>query len=110
MRVVREGPYKLILNLAHPLPYPFASDLHASPTWQGVLNRNDFSEKYGQRSVHEYLHRPRFEFYHLEKDPHEIRNLSQDADAQAKYEELKRKLRNWQKATQDPWELKWDYE
>ena len=27
MRVVRDKKYKLIWNIAHPLPYPFASDL-----------------------------------------------------------------------------------
>ena len=33
MRVVRGRQYKLIWNLAHPLPYPFASDLWEAPTW-----------------------------------------------------------------------------
>lgn len=34
MRSVISGRHKLIFNIAHELPYPFASDLYASPTWQ----------------------------------------------------------------------------
>ena len=33
MRVVRDGEYKLIWNIAHPLPYPFASDLWAASSF-----------------------------------------------------------------------------
>lgn len=36
MRVYRHGDYKLIVNFAHQLPYPFASDLWASPTWRSI--------------------------------------------------------------------------
>ena len=41
MRMVRTRDHKLILNLAHPLEYPHASDLWGSDTWQGVLKRGD---------------------------------------------------------------------
>ena len=34
MKVVRGARYKLIWNVAYQLPYPFASDLWAAPTWQ----------------------------------------------------------------------------
>ena len=36
MRGVRDRRYKLLWNLAAPLPFPFASDLYDSPTWQCV--------------------------------------------------------------------------
>lgn len=108
MRAVIQGKYKYILNLAHELPYPFASDLHRSPTWQGVLKRND--ETYGQRTVYQYIHRPRHELYDLEADPHEINNLAYDPKHQDRLEKLQAKLKAWQKATNDPWILKWEYE
>ncbi|OYW19947.1 MAG: heparan N-sulfatase [Planctomycetales bacterium 12-60-4] len=110
MRVVREGQYKYIFNVAHELSYPFASDLFASPTWQGVLERNDFKEYYGRRTVDAYLHRPRHELYDLEVDPYETKNLANDPALKTTLERLQSKLQEWQKSTRDPWELKWRYE
>ena len=37
MRSIISGRDKLIFNIVHELPYPFASDLYASPTWQMAL-------------------------------------------------------------------------
>jgi N-sulfoglucosamine sulfohydrolase len=108
MRVVISGKYKLIFNIAHQLPYPFASDLYASPTWQSVLKTG--REQYGKRSVYAYLHRPRFELYDLDADPHEIHNLSEDPRYDKTLKQLQAKLHAWQKRTRDPWELKWRYE
>jgi N-sulfoglucosamine sulfohydrolase len=110
MRVVRSGKYKLILNIAHPLPFPFASDLQESPTWQGVLQRGMESELYGRRTVRDYLHRPRLELFDLESDPHEVRNLADSPSHRETLKSLQTKLRAWQKNTEDPWELKWSYE
>lgn len=110
MRVVREGRYKYILNIANGLPYPFASDLFASPTWQGVLKRNDFEEYYGRRTVKAYLNRAKDELYDLEADPHETKNLATDPAMKETLTRLQTKLQEWQKRTRDPWELKWRYE
>lgn len=57
MRTVISGRYKYIYNVAHQLPYPFASDLYASPTWQGVLARENDQQMYGQRTVQQYVFR-----------------------------------------------------
>lgn len=108
MRVIISGDYKLTFNIAHQLPYPFASDLYASPTWQGVLKRGD--KMFGQRTVYSYLQRPRFELYNITKDPWESTNLANLPEHQKKLEELQAKLQTWQKQTRDPWELKWRYE
>ncbi len=110
MRAVRSGKYKLIFNIANPLPYPFASDLQASPTWQAVLKRGDEYEQYGQRTVKAYLHRPRFELFDLEADPHETKNLADDPAHKQTLETLQSKLQKWQDATKDPWDSKWTYE
>ena len=108
MRVVISGKYKYIINIAHQLPYPFASDLYASPTWQSVL-KNDL-RMYGKRTVYAYLHRPRDELYDLEADPHEVKNLAPDPKYRARLLELQKKVKAWQKRTKDPWILKWTYE
>ncbi len=108
MRVIRTRKYKLLFNIAHPLEFPFASDLYESPTWQGVLRRGD--TMYGKRTVEAYLHRPRFELYDLQSDPDEIKNLANDPAHAQVLAELQAKLKAWQKKTDDPWLLKYDYE
>jgi N-sulfoglucosamine sulfohydrolase len=108
MRSVTSGRYKYILNLAHPLPFPFASDLYASRTWQGVLNRKD--EMYGSRPTAAYLLRPRHELYDLEVDPKELTNLAGSREHAEILAELQRKLKTWQEETGDPWVVKYRYE
>ncbi len=110
MRAIRRGQYKLVFNIAHPLPFPFASDLQESPTWQGVLARKTPDELYGQRTVQAYLQRPRFELYDLNADPEETRNLAAGPEHKQTLQVLQSRLREWQKSTGDPWELKWTYE
>jgi N-sulfoglucosamine sulfohydrolase len=109
MRVVRNRKYKLIWNLAHPLPFPFASDLWAAPTWQDVYRRGP-DAFYGKRTVKAYIQRPKFELYDLENDPHEVNNLAEDSRHLQTLEKLKAELKAFQKRTNDPWILKWDYE
>ena len=108
MRVIRGRRYKYILNLAHGLPYPFASDLYSAPTWQAVLRRGE--RYYGKRTVVAYLHRPRHELYDLEADPHEVVNLAGDPEHAGILSGLQEKLKSWQRATGDPWISKYEYE
>jgi N-sulfoglucosamine sulfohydrolase len=109
MRVVRSGRFKLIWNIAHPLPFPFASDLFGSATWQDALRHGeDFM--YGKRTIKTFVNRPAFELYDLEADPDELHNLAVDENHRATLVELKQKLRDFQRRTGDPWELKWDRE
>ncbi|MXX96664.1 MAG: sulfatase [Rhodothermaceae bacterium] len=108
MRVVRGRRYKLIWNIAHGLPYPFATDLQASETWQGTLARA--RSHYGKRPIQDYLHRPKFELYDLEQDPHEVQNLAGDSNYQVILEDFQARLRTHQQRTGDPWILKWEYE
>lgn len=108
MRVAISGKHKLIFNIAHQLPYPFASDLYASPTWQSVLKSGE--KMYGPRTVDSYIYRPRFELYDLEADPWETNNLATNSEHAQLLEAMQKKLQDWQTATEDPWELKWRYE
>lgn len=109
MKVVRDRKYKLIWNIAHPLPYPFASDLWDAPTWQDVYKRGK-DAVYGKRTVQAYIQRPKFELYDLENDPDEVKNLADDPKHAQTLEKLKAAIREFQKRTKDPWILKWDYE
>lgn len=109
MRVVRERRYKLIWNIAHDLPYPFASDLWAAPTWQAQWKQG-LSAPYGAKTVRSYIHRPAFELYDVEKDPHEGTNLATSPDHAAPLARLKAKLKAFQEKTNDPWAMKWRYE
>ena len=109
MRVVRDRQYKLIWNIAHGLPFPFASDLWAASTWQHIYQQG-LDALYGPRTVRDYIHRPAFELYDLEQDPDETHNLAEDpayATVLATYQD---KLRAFQRRTSDPWLLKWEYE
>lgn len=108
MRAMYLGQYKYIVNFAHDLPYPFASDLQKSPTWESVLRDKD--DKYGKRTVHDYLHRPRYEMYDLNKDPGELKNLAYDRQHREITLDMQKRLKAWQEATGDPWVLKWEYE
>ncbi len=109
MRVVRGRRYKLIWNIAHPLPFPFSTDLWSSATWQSVWRQGP-DARYGQRTVRQYVQRPEFELYDLEQDPGEARNLAGDAAHAATLAEYKARLRAFQEQTSDPWVLKWTYQ
>ncbi|HUE73695.1 MAG TPA: sulfatase [Pirellulaceae bacterium] len=109
MKVIRTRTHKLIWNIAWPLPFPFASDLWAASTWQDVYQHGP-DTAYGKRSVRQYIHRPQFELYDLAADPDETKNLADDPQHAKLLAELKGKLKEFQKRTDDPWILKWDYE
>ena len=101
MRVVRTRTHKLILNLAHELEYPSASDLWESPTWQGVLKRND--AMMGQRPTKDFLHRPKVELYDIVADRNELKNRADEPGMKAIHDELLKKLTAWRSKTNDPW-------
>ena len=109
MRVVRERKWKLIWNIAYPLPFPFASDLWAAPTWQAQYKQG-MDAPYGPRTVGRYIHRPKFELYDLESDPWESKNLADDPAHADTLLRLQAKLKAFQERTDDPWILKWSYE
>ena len=109
MRAIRTRRYKLIWNIANPLTFPFASDLWEAPTWQEIYKQG-LDANYGQRTVRDYLQRPRFELYDLESDPDEVKNLAVLPEHKALLIEMIDKLKAFQKRTNDPWALKWEHE
>ncbi|MBN9120125.1 MAG: sulfatase [Planctomycetes bacterium] len=114
VRMVRTRQYKYLLNLAHPLEFPHASDLWGSDTWQGILKRGD--KMMGRREVAAFLKRPKEELYDLEKDPNELNNLladpkwRQNPANETTYAVLRNWLAEWRKKTNDPWLIKDEHE
>ena len=108
MRVVREGNWKLIWNIAHRLEYPFAADLWASSTWQSI--HRVAGETFGNRKVQDYLFRAEFELYDLATDPDELHNLATEASHAVDLKRMQEKLKQWQLKTHDPWQIIWDNE
>lgn len=109
MRVVRDGKYKLIWNIASGLEYPFASDLWAASSWQAQFEKG-MTARYGEKSVGDYIFRPEFELYDIANDPNETENLafkSEHVETLRKYQSL---IKTMQKELEDPWIMKWDYE
>ena len=109
MRVVRDKEYKLIWNIAHPLPYPFASDLWAASSFQAQY-RKSMSAPYGQKTVRDYIHRPEFELFKIDEDPDERKNLAGEPKHAEALERYKKKLKAQQQKFHDPWVMKWSYE
>lgn len=108
MRTVVTKRYKLIHNLAHALPFPFAADLWSSATWQGFLKSG--KTRYGPRLRQAYEHRPEFELYDLENDPQERTNLAPATTHRAVFDALLASLKRFQEKTNDPWRVKWTHE
>ncbi|MEM7600478.1 MAG: sulfatase [Verrucomicrobiota bacterium] len=107
MRVVRDNDFKLIWNIAHDLPYPFASDLWVASSFQAQYQQS-LDAPYGQKSVGEYIHRPEFEFYKIGEDPHESENLASNPEFREEMIQYQEKLKAFQKEMKDPWIMKWD--
>jgi len=108
MKAVITHKFKLIWNIAWQLPYPHASDLWSSSTWQVALKSR--SGMYAGKSINEFTNRPEFELYNLENDPYETRNLAENPAYKEELEGLKKNLYAFQERTNDPWILKWEHQ
>jgi len=106
MLTVISGRYKLIWNVAWQLPYPQALDLWESSTWKSALQRED--GMYGSKKIAEYYDRPEFELFDLKEDPDESENFADKEHYKEILEELKEKLVEFQKRTNDPWIDIWE--
>lgn len=109
MRVYRDQEFKLIWNIAHGLDYPFATDLWIASSWQAQFQKGG-NASYGAKTVNQYIHRPKFELYNIETDPHESINLADNPEYASVLKEYQLKLKAKQKEFHDPWIMKWDYE
>jgi N-sulfoglucosamine sulfohydrolase len=103
MRTIVTQRWKLIVNLDHQKDFPFASDLWGSPSWQSI--RAGKLKMMGQKSVDAFLRRPKEEFFDLENDPHELKNLAGNSEQASTLSDLRTRLRRWQADTKDPWQI-----
>ncbi len=78
MRTLRGRRYKLIWNILWRAEYPLPIDTVQRRTW--VENRESGSKMLGLRTIDQFLHRPQLEFYDLESDPWESKNLADSDD------------------------------
>ena len=109
MRVIRDRKFKLIWNIAHQLPYPFASDLWRASTWQAQLEKGK-DAPYGTKTVDQYVNRPAFELYDIVNDPNESTNLAENPKYAETLKDYQERMKAFQKEMEDPWIMKWTYE
>ncbi|XP_066247442.1 N-sulphoglucosamine sulphohydrolase [Euwallacea similis] len=104
MRMIRTQRYKLIHNLNYASPFPIDQDFYLSPTFQDLLNRTKSHEPTNWfKTLKSYYNRPEWELYDLKVDPAEINNLALKPSMKEVFNQLKKRLFEWQKDTQDPW-------
>ena len=104
MRVVRNNQFRLIHNINFKMPYPIASDLFTSPTFQDILKnvKNNASTKWF-KDTQSYYYRSEWELFDLQNDPHELKNLASESSLQNMLKDMKDQLLGWQNVTNDPW-------
>ena len=95
-RVLRTRRYKYHRNIAWRLDFPFASDLYASYSFEGMRNASKDKPMIGSRSLKNYLFRPSEELFDLENDPEEIDNLAEDPAHKELLLQLRETLEQWQ--------------
>lgn len=102
-RFFRDRRYKYHRNLTWQLPFPFATDLYMSLTWEGIRNSapNGDGVKIGLRPLSQYINRPPEELYDLIADPDEIHNLATDSEHEMLLRSMRKKMEDWQVATGD---------
>jgi len=90
MRCIRTHKYKYIKNFQElDTLYQIPKDIAMDPAGKVMMERNQ---------------EPRLmeELYDLEKDPNEMKNLINNPDYQIVLKDLRKKLKNWMKQTNDP--------
>lgn len=101
-RYMRNRRYKYHRNVAWRLDFPFAGDLYASLSFEGMRNQKK-PVMIGNRTLKDYIFRPPEELYDLEKDPQELNNLASDPKHESLLLEMRETLSKWQKQTKDLW-------
>lgn len=106
-RFVRDRRYKYHRNICWRLEYPFAMDLYASLSFEGIRNSADPTTgkpiTIGERKLKDYIFRPPEELYDLETDPNEVHNLAGELKYQDKLLQMRTILEQWQDDTKDLW-------
>ncbi|KAK3626833.1 hypothetical protein LTR56_019561 [Elasticomyces elasticus] len=101
-RILRTRHYKYHRNVAWRLDFPFAADLYASISFEGIRN-TDSPVVIGRRILKDYIFRPPEELYDLENDADEVRNLAGEKEHENRLLEFRERVTEWQKLTNDLW-------
>lgn len=103
MRSIRTNRFKLIQNLNHRSPFGIDQDLYVSPSFQYILHRSHRSLPLQWiRNLTDYYYRPEWELFDLMTDPGETRNVYHSLKRKKVVANLKKQLREWRNATNDP--------
>jgi N-sulfoglucosamine sulfohydrolase len=98
-RAIRDGRYKLIMNLEPGRMNPF-KEVGADVTWS-ESRRPEFEGTEIRRVYDEFASPPAVELYDLAHDPWEMKNLATDASTNATREQLAQILNAWRKTHGD---------
>ena len=106
-RYIRSHRFKYHRNLAYGLQFPFAADLYASLSWEGIRNQDGPAPiMIGKRELGRYLFRGPEELFDLGNDPDEVRNVATDDRYKEVLEWCRTTMEQWQYQTRDAWLLK----
>ena len=101
-RFLRDQRYKYHRNIAWQLDFPFAGDLYGALSFQGMRNMKP-PVKIGERLLKDYIQRPPEQLFDLEADPNEVINLADQPKYANVIREMRAKLEEWQRSTDDAW-------
>ncbi|TPX19028.1 uncharacterized protein E0L32_011272 [Thyridium curvatum] len=108
-RFMRDRRYKYHRNVCWKLDFPFAMDLYASLSWEGMRNSGSAAADGGRpamvgpRPLRNYICRPPEELFDLEADPLELDNLAGKEEHAGPLAEMRAALEAWQRQTGDLW-------
>jgi N-sulfoglucosamine sulfohydrolase len=102
-RYIRTRRYKYHRNIAWRLDFPFANDIYGSLTWEDIRNADTEPKMIGQRPLKDYFFRPAEQLFDLDNDPAEVKDLAKDPESATVLEDLRTRLEDWQRRTNDPW-------
>lgn len=98
IRTVRDERYRLIWNLKHDAK--FTNACTKSKEFQSMLAVAK-GDPEARKFTAKYQHRPEFELYDCESDPHNLWNLAENAEHRLTVSRLKAKLDAWMKSQGD---------
>ena len=101
MRMIRDRNYKLIWNLAYQQTFPLGGGAKKFPEFINKYNLTHL----GKRKLEDFLQRPQFELYDMNKDPNEVNNLAYKPEYADLLEFYKQKLYTFQENTGDIWKI-----
>ncbi len=106
IRSISDHRYKLILNLKADQNYynRFMMDSlrkDRNSIWFSWIKQASTGDAHAARIIKRFENRPALEFYDLEADPYELKNLSDDPAFKKKIEQYRNELWSWMKQQND---------